>query len=282
MSEPTSRRRTARRSRALRIVLVATALYLAIAYLLLPSLWTHHEHHPAFEGLPKWSVTADGIPGDPVNVALIGTEAEVIGAFERAGWRQPAALGLRSDIGIGASVLLDRPDPTAPVSSLFVFGRKQDLAFERESGHSAKQRNHVRFWRDEKAGDGERPLWLGAATFDRGVGVSHRTGQITHHIAPDIDSERNRVMAALAAAGQLTVEYRVSGVGPTLDGRNGGGDRYFTDGEIDVGVLTPAGHVHEGPPERLASPPAVAIKDWFWTQARPVLGGVLESSLSED
>jgi hypothetical protein len=262
----------------LRIVLLVSALYLGVAYLLLPALWDHHEHHPAFAGLPKWTVTADGIPGGPINVALIGTEAEVIGAFERAGWQRPAALGLRSDIGIGASVLLDRPDPTAPVSSLFLFGRKQDLAFEREVGDSAKQRNHVRFWRDDRAGDGRRPLWLGAASFDRGVGLSHLTAQITHHIAPDIDAERDRVIADLAAAGQLTVEYRVSGVGPTLDGRNGGGDRYFTDGEIDVGVLTAEGQVHEGPPELLASPPAVALKDWFWAQARPVLGRVLDSS----
>jgi hypothetical protein len=269
-------------ARSLRIALVAISVYLALAYWLLPALWTHHEHHPALAGLPKWSETADGIPGDPINVALIGKQAELIQAFLRAGWREPARLDLRSDIGIGASVLLDRPDPSAPVSNLFLFGRKQDLAFEREAGRSAKQRNHVRFWREDRSASGPRPLWLGAASFDRGVGVSHRTGQITHHIAPDIDAERDRVMQDLAAAGQLTLTYRVSGVGPTLAGRNGGGDRYFTDGEIDVGVLTLAGQIHAGPPEALASPPAVALKDWFWDQARPVLGSVLASSRRAD
>lgn len=257
--------------RVLRAVLAALALYLAAAYLVLPLLWTHHEHHPALAGMPRVTTTADGIRGDPLNVALIGSEAEVIGAFARAGWRRPAALGLRADVGIGESVVLDRPDPTAPVSSLFLFGRQQDLAFEQEVGRSARQRHHVRFWRNDEAGVGGRPLWLGAATFDRGVGVSHTTGQITHHIGPDIDAERDHLIASLAAAGQLEVEYAVSGVAPTLDGRNGGGDRYYTDGELDVGVLTPGNRVALHPPARLASPPAVALKDWAWSQARPTL-----------
>ena len=33
--------------------------------------------------------------------------------------------------------------------------------------------------------------------------------------------------------------YNVSGVGPTLFGRNGEGDRYFTDGDIQICVLVP-------------------------------------------
>jgi hypothetical protein len=257
--------------RIARVVLILAGVYLVIAYLLLPTFWVHYEHYPAFELLPKRTVTPDGIPGDPINLALIGSEAELIGAFERAGWRRAAGLGLRSDIEIGASVVLDRPDPSAPVSNLILFGRKEDLAFESEKGRSARQRNHVRFWRDDGAGVGGRPLWLGAASFDRGVGVSHRTGQITHHIAPDLDAERDRVMADLAAAGQLSVEFQVTGVGPTLNGRNGGGDRFFTDGEIDVGVLTPDNRVHPGPPEHRASPTPVELKNWLWAQARPVL-----------
>ena len=257
--------------RVLRGVAVAGALYLGVAYFALPRLWIHHEHHPAMAGLPTRTVTADGIPGDPVNVALIGSEAELVGAFARAGWRVPAALGLRADLGIGESVVLDRPDPTAPVSSLFLFGRQQDLAFEQEVGRSARQRHHVRFWRSDAGGDGPRPLWLGAASFDRGVGLSRTTGQVTHHISPDLDAERDHVLAELAAAGQLEVESQVSGVGPTLDGHNGGGDRFYTDGEIDVGVLTPGNRVATRPPEQLANPPAVALEDWAWSQARPLL-----------
>ena len=87
-------------------------------------------------------------------------------------------------------------------------------------------------------------------TFDRGSGVSHYTGQITHHIAPDLDAERNRLLADLTAAGMVTTLYQVSGIGPTLNGRNGGGDLYYTDGEIRMAVLAVGGQPRTEPPRR--------------------------------
>jgi hypothetical protein len=78
---------------------------------------------------------------------------------------------------------------------------------------------------------------MGAATFDRSVGFSHRTGQITHHIAADVDGECNQLLADLQQSGCLMQEYRVPGLGPTWRGRNGGGDLYYTDGDIRVAVL---------------------------------------------
>ena len=119
--------------------------------------------------------------------------------------------------------------------------------------------------------DGDRPVWIGAATFDRGVGLSHTTGQITHHIGADIDAERDTLMHDLEAAGRLTALYYVTGVGPTLNGRNGGGDRYFTDGELAVGVLAPEGAVGKQPVEKLPSPTPVVIKNQLWSWLRPVL-----------
>ena len=80
-------------------------------------------------------------------------------------------------------------------------------------------------------------MWLGAVSFDCGVGLSRRTGQITHHIDPDLDAERNQLMANLEHAGQLVQQDQQPGVSPTRDGRNAGGDRYFTDGLLSVGVL---------------------------------------------
>jgi hypothetical protein len=57
------------------------------------------------------------------------------------------------------------------VSSLYCDGLRQDLAFEKQVGRSAEQRHHVRFWRVLEAGKDGRPVWLGAATFDKGVGT---------------------------------------------------------------------------------------------------------------
>jgi hypothetical protein len=213
--------------------------------------------------LPKYARTPSGLRGDALNVALIGEEEEVDHAFAAAGWAQAAALSLRADAGIAASVLLGRPDPTAPVSTLLVWGRKQDLAFEKEIGHSAKSRNHVRFWRSPLSPGGRR-LWVGAATQDARVELAHNTAQVTHRISPDIDAERALVIGDLARTGQLTRVFSVTGIGPTLDGRNGGGDRYWTDGEIEVGTLATAAQAGHATAERLASPVPVQVKNTLW------------------
>jgi LssY C-terminus len=220
-------------------VSVALAGYLLLAYGVLPLVWTEAERgrHPAPEGLPKVTANADGIPGDPLNVALVGDEAELVGAMLAAHWQPADPITLRSSLKIAESVALHRPDPKAPVSALYVFGRKQDLAFEQDLGGSADRRHHVRWWRVETEDVDGRPLWIGDAAFDRGAGISHLTGQITHHIAPDIDAERDYLMASLAKAGRLAGRYEWPGIGATEHGRNAGGDRYVTDGMIAVGIL---------------------------------------------
>jgi hypothetical protein len=245
---------------------VALAAYALLAYLVAPMLWRHYEHHPSLVGAPRTTTTPEGIPGDPLNVGLEGSEAEVTAALLAAGWSRAAPLGWRSDLGIVESVLGDRADTTAPVSTQYLWGRPQDLAFEQEVGTSARQRHHVRLWRSpEPESAAGRPFWIGAATFDQGVGFSHRTGQVTHHIAPDVDAERDGLMAALERARQVVRTYQVSGVGPTLVARNGGGDRYYTDGELTVAVLAVDNRPQTAPPIRLPNPPAVRLKNRIWS-----------------
>ncbi|MDW6022977.1 LssY C-terminal domain-containing protein [Mesorhizobium sp. BAC0120] len=213
--------------------------YLIVAYFIVPDVWIFRDagHLSRFGSMV--TTTVDDIPGDPINVGLVGGKEQVMRAFAAAHWDPADAITLRSSIEIGLSVVLDRPDLEAPVSPLIYDGRKQDLAFELPVGHSADRRNHVRFWLTDRTGDDGRPLWLGSATFDRGVGFSHDTGQITHHIGPDIDAERDLVIRDLTAAGQIASSYEIEGVGPTKTGRNGGGDPYFTDGKTMIGVLRP-------------------------------------------
>src|SRR3954463_4811786 len=214
-------------------------LYLLLAYLVLPMMWRHYEHQPGLAARPMLTTTVQGIPGDPINVGLVGTRDQVIRAFAAARWDPADAITLRTSLAIGASVILDRPYADAPVSTLLFEGRRQDLAFEKPVGASADRRNHVRLWLTLEKGVEGRPVWLGSASFDNGVGISHDTGQITHHIAPDIDAERDLLMRDLMGAKILLSTYQVSGSGPTLFGRNGGGDPYFTDGEVTIGVINP-------------------------------------------
>ena len=254
-------------SRLERVLLLAMAVmlaYTALAYLVLPAFWTHHEHQKGLANLPMVTRTAQGIPGDPINVGLVGDDKDVLCAMQAAGWFPADPVTLRSSIEIAGSVLLDRPYRDAPVSPLFYLDRREDLAFEKPVGNSADHRHHVRFWKVLAEGDEKRPVWLGDATFDRSVGVSRYTGAITHHIGADIDAERKLLAADLEAARMVSAKYQVTGVGPTLTGRNGGGDPYYTDGEVWILRLVEACQKQTGPVVIIPSPPATEIKDQIW------------------
>jgi LssY C-terminus len=247
------------------LVLVAAAIaYLTLAYVVLPTLWTHHEHEPDLASLPMVTRTSSGIPGDALNVGLVGSKEDVLRAMHAAGWFPADPITLRTSIEIVGSVVLDRPYHDAPVSPLFYEGKKEQLAFEKPDGESADKRHHVRLWQVLEKGTDGRPVWLGSITFDRGVGLSHDTGQITHHIAPDIDAERDLLMNDLQEAGMVRTLFQISGTGPTLLGRNGEGDPYYTDGEIDVARLVVDGAKRAEPPEILPPPPLIALKDRIW------------------
>jgi hypothetical protein len=220
-------------------VLALSLAYGAFAYLIAPEFWSWLDRGNIT--LPDGMVTTtpQGIPGDPINVGLVGSKTELLHALDTAGWSAADAITWRSSLEIGESVLLDRPYSDAPVSTLLFGGRRQDFAFEKPVGKSADRRHHVRFWLMPDAAPDGRPLWLGSASFDRGVGFSHDTGQITHHIGPDLDAERDFLIDGLEAAGVLASTYSEKGVGPTKNGRNGGGDPYFTDGMATIGILRP-------------------------------------------
>jgi hypothetical protein len=257
-------RHHARLERVLLTLLAVVAIYTAIAYAALPAVWTHYEHQKGLARLPMVTRTAQGIPGDAINVGLIGSEKEVLCAMNAAGWFPADPVTLKSSIEIAGSVLLDRPYRDAPVSPLFYLGRREDLAFEKPAGTSADRRHHVRFWKVLDNGEEARPVWLGAVTFDKGVGVSHFTGAITHHIDADIDAERDLLTSDVEHAGMATAKYQVTGVGLTLAGRNGGGDLYYTDGEVWLLRLVIDCRKQDGPVATLPSPPATEMKDQIW------------------
>ena len=242
-------------------IAVVAVFYVSIAYGLAPVFWRHYEHQKALADKAMTTTTLLGIAGDALNVGLEGRRDDILCAMRAAGWRPADPVTWRSSAKIAGSVLLRRAYATAPVSDLFYDGRRQDLAFQKPSGTSPSTRHHVRFWQALEAGEAGLPVWLGAATFDRSVGVSHFTGQVTHHIGPDIDAERDLLSVDLAGAGVVVASYLVSGVGPTLFARNGGGDRYFTDGEIAVSRLSENCRSRPGAPIVLDSPPAVHAKN---------------------
>jgi hypothetical protein len=209
----------------------------ALAYLVAPRIWELVMHHgPQIAQAQHLTTTSDGHMGDPVNIVLIGSEADLVNGMQETGWSPADPITLETSLRIAADSILRRPDPDAPVSDLFLFDRKQDLAFEQPVGSSPRQRHHVRFWQWDRKDDG-RPVWFGAATFDERVGLSYTTGQVTHHIGTDVDAERDRIAGELGQSGCVAGTEWLDGFHPEREGRNGGGDVWRTDGRLAMLTL---------------------------------------------
>ena len=263
---------------AITVAAAAVGLYFLLAYIVLPLTWRHYEHQRALAGVTMLTRTASGIPGDPINVGLVGSRGDALCAMNAAGWYPADPITLRSSIDIVGSVLLDRPYRDAPVSHLYYNNRRQDLAFEKPAGSSADRRHHVRFWRVLDRGQEGRAVWLGAVTYDRGVGLSHDDGRITHHIGPDIDADRDLLTTDLKTARVVQTIYEVTGIGPTLDGRNGEGDIYYTDGDIKISVLVAGCNQWTAATAVLENPPLVAMKNFAWENiAKTILAATIPS-----
>lgn len=223
-----------------RLLLLVLGLWGATAYLVAPGFWRYYSrHHPALASLPITTVTGDGTPGDPLNFALVGTRREVVRCLVAAHWRPADDLSLKSSLEIVEASVLGRPYATAPVSNLYLWKRKQDLAFEKPVGKNPRQRHHVRFWESAERDANGRPLWAGAAIFDRTVELSRRTGQITHQIDGHIDRERDTLAQDLIRTNRLLGQSYLEGFQPVLEGKNGGGDHWVTDGRLFLGIITP-------------------------------------------
>lgn len=181
--------------------------------------------------------TSDGLLGDPVNLALLGTEDQLHTAMAAAGWTRADAVTTRSSLRIIGSTVTGRSYDEAPVSPLFLFGRQQDFAYQQEVAGNPAKRHHVRFWRcpdDWLLPGGRRVEWLAAGTFDRAVGFSLFTLQITHKIDADTDIERDHIVSTIMAAPVEAAFDVIRDFSTGYHSRNGGGDSISTDGDLPI------------------------------------------------
>jgi hypothetical protein len=201
--------------------------------------------------VPRFTITADGLPGDPVNLALVGTFSQLRLAFAAAGWVEADHLNLRSSWCIAQAFVLNRPYPTAPFSTLYLFGRGQDIGFQKAIGDSPRKRHHIRFWAQEvsraqkeastidfwlntdRPSNTELALWVGAGTRDTGFSLTRLTFQLTHATDADTNAERDFIINELSRWGAIR-HATLFKPGDSLGHVN----RYIADGEIAVAEIS--------------------------------------------
>ena len=198
---------------------------------------------PPWTGLPvrTYANMKKGILGDPVNIAFEGTQRGIIAAFATIGWVRADPLSVRDDTRLAMATIKHGSYPTAPVSNLYLFGRREDFAVEHEL-RSVYSRDHARFWdtarRDAKTG---LDLFIGDASRDIAIKVLRTSKGLpkgtTHKIDGNLDQERDTIVTLLRQAGLVTAVVMEPGIGRTTNAENGGGDHFYTDGQVDVVVL---------------------------------------------
>lgn len=154
-------------------------IWIVSAYFILP----HFNKFISRNYLPNYfigrSFTGDGLLGDPINIAINGSEKELIKLFLSSGWSRAEKLTFKSAIKITIFSIFKKSYPNAPVSFLYLFHRKPSFVFEKEIDGNPRRRYHVRVWKtpdDWYLPGGSHVDWLCAATYDERVGISMFTG----------------------------------------------------------------------------------------------------------
>jgi hypothetical protein len=186
--------------------------------------------------------------GDPVNLVVIGEFATVLSAFTSR-WDECETISLASCWKTVRAFLFGAEYRYSPVSPLHLFGRSQDVAFQRIRS-SINERLHLRLWLTPLCFAG-RPVWVGQISRDIGVRFTTQVWNLTtHRIDPNVDESRDYVVEDLLRAERIEAVGYVAGAHACTAGdpqRNLTGDPYFTDGKRAVIALshvrTPPKHV---------------------------------------
>lgn len=227
------------------LALSLITLWILSAYIVLPRI--HRILSRIY--LPGYFVgrtrTTDGLLGDPVNLALNGSKAALVKAMKTAGWEQADKRTFRTSVKIVMKAIMGKSYPNAPVSDLYVFGKRQDLVFQIQHNGNPRKRHHVRFWRVPRSWylpGGYKVDWIGAATFDDAVGISLFTWQITHSIDANVDQERDFLIQTLQDANMLRSSTKIEHYFVGYKARNGGGHHMVTDGSLVIADILGESH----------------------------------------
>lgn len=178
------------------------------------------------------TTSADGVPGDPLNLVFVGDVEAIRAALGSRGWDVTARIDAGSIRRILSAFVFGSRYRYAPISGLYVFGRVQDMTFQKARA-VINERNHIRLWRAPIAYQGI-PVWIGHVSRDAGVKLSGRVWPpTTHVIDPAVDEARFYLEQDLLYSHNVWRFGMVTGVGrddADAPRTNAEGDPYFTDG----------------------------------------------------
>lgn len=233
-------------------ILALSAAYAIGAYIILPRAVRMGLRILQRKRVPSFTITGDGLPGDPVNLALTGTFGQLRAAFATAGWTEADRLDFASSWRMARAFVLDTSYPTAPFSTLYLFGRSQDIGFQKAIADSPRKRHHVRFWaqnpdeaqadigspsfwlNNTRPPDEEHVLWVGAGTKDTGFSLTRMTFQVTHATDSDTNAERDYIINELSRCGVIgnVTNYKTGDLLATKHVNH-----YITDGDVAVAKI---------------------------------------------
>jgi LssY C-terminus len=235
-------------------ILALAFTYGIAAYIILPRVVRIGLKILQRKRVPRFTITGDGLPGDPVNLVLIGTRQQLRDAFAIAGWSEADRLGVTSSWRMVRAFVFNAPYATAPFSTLYLFGRGQDIGFQKAIDNSPRKRHHIRFWASsltraeatvgtagfwlnaDRPPHHERVLWVGAGTKDTGLSYTQLTFQITHATDADTNIERDYIIAELQK-NRVIVDVNSYRSGQRLPTERV--NHYMTDGHVTVASLVP-------------------------------------------
>jgi LssY C-terminus len=233
-------------------VLALSVTYGLAAYVILPRVVRMSLKILQRRSVPSFTVTGDGLPGDPINLVLIGDLRQLRTAFLAAGWSEADPLGLASSARMVLAFVTNSSYPTAPFSTFYLFGRAQDIGFQKAIDDSPRKRHHIRFWsrnleraedalgtsefwlNTDRPADDAHALWIGAGTKDTGISLTRLTFQFTHATDSDTNAERDFIVSELAKIGKIENVTTFQAGQELTSGRV---NHYITDGEVAAASL---------------------------------------------
>jgi hypothetical protein len=191
----------------------------------------------SLDGLPRRVNDQFQNLGDMVNFVIVGSQKDVQAALDAASWHVADTSNEKAALSAIMETYENKDYLQMPMSTLYLFGRKQDFGYEMaEPIAMVASRHHFRIWKAPFTWKGKE-VWVGAGTHDIGFAKDKRNGNVTHKIDPAVDGERDNIGSSLQKTNKTkTVSYYFP-PSPVQEAKNATGDGYHSDGRLLVVLL---------------------------------------------